>query len=206
MTRLTKSSASKCLFGPPDHETLSMDLQLFRSELCAGQTNAWNFDFSSCSPLPGRYAWVPVQEHRNQGEVQTAAEEETRRRSSICSTIPNTDQLCRRIGTGETSFKVSGLDFAPRRELASPTGNATIAGTEGATGNVSGTGSFSPADFVHFRMASPSATQSPGVACKRLAIRPTKIQFRSNVSKRKVLGANEITGQCCNVNETSVTI
>src|SRR6218665_3726108 len=167
MTRLTKSSASKCLFGPPDHETLSMDLQLFRSELCAGQTNAWNFDFSSCSPLPGRYAWVPVQEHRNQGEVQTAAEEETRRRSSICSTIPNTDQLCRRIGTGETSFKVSGLDFAPRRE------------------NASRTGSFSPADFVHFRMASPSATQSPGVACKRLAFRPTKIQFRSNVSKRK---------------------
>ncbi|KAH6923961.1 hypothetical protein HPB50_010097 [Hyalomma asiaticum] len=71
----TARTARRCLFGDVDHEQVKRDLDEEKRQRIARFTDAYNFDLSTETPLPGRFEWESVGEraaHSGASEAEDA--------------------------------------------------------------------------------------------------------------------------------------
>ena len=54
------SKARRCLFGPVDHEEVKKSLQQEMAKINEENNSRWNFDFTSGTPLSGKFSWEKV--------------------------------------------------------------------------------------------------------------------------------------------------
>lgn len=57
MSQIEKSRVRRCLFGPPDHDTIKKDLKKLEDQNISEMSTLYNFDFKNDVPLHGRYHW-----------------------------------------------------------------------------------------------------------------------------------------------------
>ncbi|CAC5357152.1 CDKN1B [Mytilus coruscus] len=58
----TKSKVRRCLFGPPDHESIRKDLDKALDDNKSELREKWNYDFDKDVPLEGKYQWEVCEE------------------------------------------------------------------------------------------------------------------------------------------------
>ncbi|XP_063402698.1 cyclin-dependent kinase inhibitor 1B-like [Mytilus trossulus] len=58
----TKSKVRRCLFGPPDHESIRKDLDKALEDNRSELREKWNYDFDQDVPLEGKYQWEVCEE------------------------------------------------------------------------------------------------------------------------------------------------
>lgn len=58
----TKSKVRRCLFGPPDHESIRKDLDKALEDNKSELREKWNYDFDQDVPLEGKYQWEVCEE------------------------------------------------------------------------------------------------------------------------------------------------
>ena len=56
------SKARRCLFGPVDHEEVKKTLRQEMAKITEETNSRWNFDYTSGTPLSGKFAWEQVGE------------------------------------------------------------------------------------------------------------------------------------------------
>lgn len=56
----TRTGVCRNLFGPVDHDELSVELRGKLGEITERDQSRWNFNFKEDTPLPGNYAWEDV--------------------------------------------------------------------------------------------------------------------------------------------------
>lgn len=55
-----RTGVCRNLFGPVDHDELSVELRAKLGEISERDQSRWNFNFKEDTPLPGHYAWEDV--------------------------------------------------------------------------------------------------------------------------------------------------
>ncbi|KAJ8314563.1 hypothetical protein KUTeg_006713 [Tegillarca granosa] len=60
MSQIEKSRVRRCLFGPPDHDSIKKDLKKLEDQNISEMSTVYNFDFKNDVPLHGRYHWEVI--------------------------------------------------------------------------------------------------------------------------------------------------